>query len=288
MHKVIKWLAYGPKISRGLGHDQGCPAAIAFIYHHTTLPLASFRGFGLLCGFLRKTTVEQNKDSWISLSGNKSLLGLAAMLIQYLLQLLPGESVFAECGSNRFCKTKYCTFDCYGWQFFCQVSTGREYRVLHREPDLRHFVLLPGGGSVCPHELLSAVLLNFSSIRILPVHSKSKTQFKSQPKDRLSVSIHAVTHCSILTVPERYEQIYFFQVHSEVHSHMQQNIKQPQGKWDLGPLPLSTTVPPWLVSHLSLLCGEPSCASVILGKKWACPAKKRVLCSHLTVTKRTG
>lgn len=150
MHKVIKWLAYGPKISRGLGHDQGCPAAIAFIYHHTTLPLASFRGFGLLCGFLRKTTVEQNKDSWISLSGNKSLLGLAAMLIQYLLQLLPGESVFAECGSNRFCKTKYCTFDCYGWQFFCQVSTGREYRVLHREPDLRHFVLLPGGVCVSP------------------------------------------------------------------------------------------------------------------------------------------
>lgn len=66
--------------------------------HHFHLPshysLASFRGFGHLCGFLCKTTVEQSKVSWISVSGNKRRL--AATLTQYLLKLLPGESVFAE------------------------------------------------------------------------------------------------------------------------------------------------------------------------------------------------
>lgn len=60
--KVIKWLAYGPQISQGLGQNQGCPTAITFIYHHITLLLASFRGFGLLCAFLHKTAVEKNKD----------------------------------------------------------------------------------------------------------------------------------------------------------------------------------------------------------------------------------
>jgi len=71
MHKVIKSLAYGSKISQGLGQNQDCPTAITFIHHHSTLPLAGFRGFGLLCCFLCKTTVEQNKDSWVSVHGDK-------------------------------------------------------------------------------------------------------------------------------------------------------------------------------------------------------------------------
>lgn len=144
-HKVIKWLAYNPKISQGQGQNQGCPTAITF-YPPTTLPLASFRRFGLLGGFSCKTMAEQNKDSWVTVSGLR-MLGLAATLVQYLLQLLPGESVFAECGSNSFGKTKYCTFDRDGWQFFCQVSIGREYRVHLWDPDLRHFV--PVSARVC-------------------------------------------------------------------------------------------------------------------------------------------
>lgn len=117
-----------------------------FFYPPTTLPLASFRRFGLLGGFSCKTMAEQNKDSWVTVSGLR-MLGLAATLVQYLLQLLPGESVFAECGSNSFGKTKYCAFDRDGWQFFCQVSIGREYRVHLWDPDLRHFV--PVSARVC-------------------------------------------------------------------------------------------------------------------------------------------
>lgn len=146
MRKVIKWLAYNPKISQGQGQDEGCTRATTFIYPHTTLLLASFRRFELLSGFLCKAMAEQSKDSWISISGHR-MLGLAATLVQYLLQLLPGESVFAECGSNSVGKTKYCTFDCYGWQFFCQVSAGRGYRVHLWDPDLRHFV--PVSARVC-------------------------------------------------------------------------------------------------------------------------------------------
>lgn len=140
VHKVIKRLVYNPKVSQGQGQNQGCTRATTFIYLHTTLPLARFRRFELLAGFLcKRQMAEQNKDSWISVSGHR-MLGLAATLVQYPLQLLPGESVFAECGSNSFCKTKYCTFDRYGWQFFCQVSTGKGYRVHLWDPDLTHFV----------------------------------------------------------------------------------------------------------------------------------------------------
>lgn len=146
MHKVIKWLVYNPKVSQGQGQNQGCTRVTTFIYLHATLPLASFRRFEFLSRFLCETMAEQNKDSWISICGHRMLV-LAATLVQYPLQLLPGESVFAECGSNSFCKTKYCTFDRYGWQFFCQVSSGRGYRVHLWDPDLRHFI--PVSARVC-------------------------------------------------------------------------------------------------------------------------------------------
>lgn len=138
MHKAIKWLAYNPKISQGQGQNQGCTRATTFIYPHTILPLASFRRFELLSGFLRKTMAEQNKDSWISVSGHR-MLGLAATLVQYLLQLLPGESVFAEYGSNSFCKTKYCTFDRYGWQFFLSSKHWQRVQGAPLRPRLTTF-----------------------------------------------------------------------------------------------------------------------------------------------------
>lgn len=87
-HKVIKLLVY--KVSQGQGQNQGCTRATTFIYLHITLPLASFRRFELFCGFLCKTMAEQNKDSRISVSGHR-ILGLAATLVQYPLQLLPGR-----------------------------------------------------------------------------------------------------------------------------------------------------------------------------------------------------
>lgn len=126
-----------------------------------------FRRFELFCTFLHKTKAGQNNNSWIGVPGNKNKLVNASC---YVDTIPIATAAWGECVCSAWQDEVLNIWYHYGWQFFCQISTGGGSRILLQRPDLRYFGLLPGGFCVtsCAAQFIFFffLLMNFTFIYV--------------------------------------------------------------------------------------------------------------------------